>query len=117
MGSGMTREARLRPEFAHVYPGVPAGVWMPAADMGAALLMAHLQLSVLPRLGNRLLDEAHRRMSTPRLLVFDRTWAERGTYTGWVRVNGLEDSYPTMLRDWAAQNPRAVVTRFDQTVR
>lgn len=59
MAGGMTREARLRPEFAHVYPGVPAGVWMPAADMGAALLMAHLQLSVLPRLGNRLLDEAH----------------------------------------------------------
>ena len=55
----MTREARLRPEYAHLYPGVPAGVWMPAADMGAALLMAHLQLSVVPRLGNRLLDELH----------------------------------------------------------
>ena len=59
MGGGMTREARLRPEYAHMYPGVPAGVWMPAADMGAALLMAHLQLSVVPRLGNRLLDEMH----------------------------------------------------------
>lgn len=59
MGGGMTREARLRPEYAQLYPGVPAGVWMAAADMGAALLMAHLQLSVVPRLGNRLLDEQH----------------------------------------------------------
>ena len=59
MGGGMTREARLRPEYAHFYPGVPAGVWMPAADMGAALLMAHLQLAVVPSLGNRLLDELH----------------------------------------------------------
>jgi hypothetical protein len=59
MAGGMTREAKLRSEYAHLYPGVPAGVWMPAADMGAALLMAHLQLSVVPRLGNRLLDELH----------------------------------------------------------
>jgi hypothetical protein len=59
MTAGRAREARLRPEYSHLYPGVPAGVWMPAADMGAALLMAHLQLSVLPRLGNRLLDEHH----------------------------------------------------------
>ena len=59
MTGGQPRESRLRPEYSHLYPGVPAGVWMPAADMGAALLMAHLQLSVLPRLGNRLLDETH----------------------------------------------------------
>jgi hypothetical protein len=59
MKAGMTREAKLLAEYAHLYPGVPAGVWMPAADLGAALLLAHLQLSVLPRLGNRLLDEQH----------------------------------------------------------
>jgi hypothetical protein len=59
MSAGMAREAKLRIEYAHMYPGVPAGIWMPAADMGAALLMAHLQSSVAPRLGNRLLEEAH----------------------------------------------------------
>ena len=30
------REARLRPEFANLYPGIPAGEWLPAADLGAA---------------------------------------------------------------------------------
>lgn len=25
-----TREARLRPEFAYLYPGLQAGVWVPA---------------------------------------------------------------------------------------
>jgi hypothetical protein len=53
------REARLRPEFADRYPDVPAGLWMPAADMGAALLLAHLHSASPPRLGSRLMDERH----------------------------------------------------------
>jgi hypothetical protein len=53
------REARLRPEHSARYPGVPAGVWMPAADIGAALLFNHLHSPAPPQLGSRLLDEGH----------------------------------------------------------
>ena len=53
------REARLRPEFGGRYPNVPAGTWMPAADMGAALLVAHLASPAPVPLGHRLMDEAH----------------------------------------------------------
>jgi len=90
-----------------------------ASEFDWQSLTLGLRHDVLDRtmgLAQLLLDEARLRMSTPQLLVFDRTWAERGTYTGWVRVNGLEDSYPAMLRDWAEQNPHAVVARFDQSV-
>ncbi|MCL4867123.1 MAG: hypothetical protein KJZ47_14610 [Gemmatimonadales bacterium] len=52
------RQARLRPEFASDYPGIPAGTWMPAADMGFALLRAHLVSPTPPKLGGRLMDEA-----------------------------------------------------------
>jgi len=53
------REARLRPEHAALYPGVPPGIWLSAADLGAALLMQHLRAPAPPELGNRLLDESH----------------------------------------------------------
>lgn len=53
------REARLRPEFAGRYPNVPSGTWLPAADMGAALLMAHLASPTPVPFGHRLMDEAH----------------------------------------------------------
>jgi len=52
------RQARLRPEFASDYPGIPAGTWMAAADMGLALLRAHLVSPTPPKLGGRLMDEA-----------------------------------------------------------
>ena len=55
----MMREARLRPEYADFYPGVPPGIWLPAADLGATLLMQHLRAPAPPELGNRLLDESH----------------------------------------------------------
>lgn len=59
MGTSVVREARLRPEAAHLYPGVPAGVWLPASEIGAKLLMNHLRAMYAPRLGNRLLDDRH----------------------------------------------------------
>ncbi|MFL5470791.1 MAG: hypothetical protein ACJ8AM_00400, partial [Gemmatimonadales bacterium] len=31
---GNIREARLRPEFASLYPGVEPGVWLPATTVG-----------------------------------------------------------------------------------
>lgn len=53
------REARLKPEFAHLYPPVSAGVWTPAAEVGARMLFWHLQLTGIVRLGERLLVEEH----------------------------------------------------------
>ena len=55
----LPREARLRPEFATLYPGIPVDTWLPAADLGATLLMHHLRAPAPPELGNRLLDESH----------------------------------------------------------
>jgi hypothetical protein len=52
------RQARLRPEFAADYPGIPAGTWLPAADMGFALLRAHLVSPQPPELGGRLMDDS-----------------------------------------------------------
>jgi len=34
------REARLRAEFADQYPGIPAGVWLPAGELTARWLTA-----------------------------------------------------------------------------
>jgi hypothetical protein len=53
------REARLRSEFAHLYPPVSPGVWIPAAEVGARMLFWHLQLTGTVRLGDRLLDATH----------------------------------------------------------
>jgi hypothetical protein len=36
------REARLRPEFAALYPGVEPGAWQGAAEMAEQLLSEHL---------------------------------------------------------------------------
>jgi hypothetical protein len=55
----VVREARLRPASASLYPGIPAGVWIPAAELGARLLVQHLAAAEPTKLGNRLLDESH----------------------------------------------------------
>lgn len=34
----MIRQARLKPEFAELYPGITPGVWVPAADAAAQVL-------------------------------------------------------------------------------
>ena len=52
------REARLRPEYASLYPGVDAGVWLPATTVGQKLLLWHLAKSVTPQ-GERLMAEEH----------------------------------------------------------
>jgi hypothetical protein len=53
------REARLRPEFAHLYPGLTPGRWEPASRIAEAVL-ANLLLHEIgdAPLSNRL-DEAH----------------------------------------------------------
>ncbi|HEY8198036.1 MAG TPA: hypothetical protein VIG04_13725 [Gemmatimonadales bacterium] len=52
------REARLRPEFADLYPAVEAGVWLPATTVGQKLLLWHLAKAVSPQ-GERLMGEEH----------------------------------------------------------
>jgi hypothetical protein len=55
---GSIREARLRPEYASLYPGVEPGVWLPATAVGQKLLIWHLANSVTPQ-GERLMAEEH----------------------------------------------------------
>jgi hypothetical protein len=54
------REARLRPEFAHLYPALTPGEWEPAARIAEAvlanLLLQEMTDSPSP---DRLLPEAH----------------------------------------------------------
>jgi hypothetical protein len=40
----MTREARLRPEYAHLYPGIEPGTWEAAADLAERVLVCRLLL-------------------------------------------------------------------------
>ena len=53
-----SREARLRPEYAGLYPVLPPGVWMSASDIGHQLLIWHLATAHLPD-GERLISEEH----------------------------------------------------------
>jgi hypothetical protein len=55
---GKVREARLKPEYAHLYPGIEPGIWFPAAWLSAR------QFARLPCDGcaasiARMLDDRH----------------------------------------------------------
>lgn len=54
------REARLRPDFAHLYPGLTPGQWEPASRIAEAVL-ANLMLQQLGEAPStdRLLPEQH----------------------------------------------------------
>ena len=52
------REARLRPEYADLYPGVQPDVWLPATVVGQQLLLWHLASAAVPQ-GERLLTDGH----------------------------------------------------------
>lgn len=56
--NGTIREARLRPEYASLYPGVQPDVWMPASVIGQQLLLWHLTAPAMPQ-GERLMEEEH----------------------------------------------------------
>ncbi|HYC32828.1 MAG TPA: hypothetical protein VEB59_11110 [Gemmatimonadales bacterium] len=53
-----SREARLRPEYAELYPVLPAGVWMSASDIGHQLLIWHLATARAPG-DERVISEEH----------------------------------------------------------
>jgi hypothetical protein len=54
------REARLRPEFAHLYPTLTPGQWEPAAHIAEVVLarLLLLEISDAP-IQDRVLNEAH----------------------------------------------------------
>jgi hypothetical protein len=52
------REARLRPQYADLYPGVQPGVWLPATVVGQQLLLWHLATAAVPQ-GERLMTDEH----------------------------------------------------------
>jgi hypothetical protein len=56
--NGTIREARLRPEYASLYPGVQPDVWMPASAVGQQLLLWHLTAPAMPQ-AERLMAEGH----------------------------------------------------------
>ncbi|MGH7526714.1 MAG: hypothetical protein ACREMX_08410 [Gemmatimonadales bacterium] len=53
------REARLKPEFAERYPQLDPGVWVPAAEVGAKVLLWQVQQQGTAALASRILDEQH----------------------------------------------------------
>ena len=53
------RQARLKPEFAALYPPLTPDIWEPAAEMGARVLLWQLQQRGTAALGTRLLDARH----------------------------------------------------------
>ncbi|MGE0439699.1 MAG: hypothetical protein AB7L66_00405 [Gemmatimonadales bacterium] len=56
---GIVREARLRPEYSHLYPELPPDTWMAATEVGATILMSQLRAMRPVSLGDRLLPEEH----------------------------------------------------------
>ena len=54
------RLVRLRPEYAHLYPGLDPGVWETATELASRLLAQHaLQPSPGFMLSNRILPDEH----------------------------------------------------------
>ena len=59
VGTVARREARLRPEFAALYPGLGAGQWAPAAVVADRLLAQSLLRASDGTIRGRVLLEAH----------------------------------------------------------
>ncbi len=53
------REARLRPAFAGLYPDLPPGTWMTAAELSARVLFVRFTQQGPSALTHRPLDETH----------------------------------------------------------
>lgn len=53
------REARLRPEWAHLYPGLEAGVWIVAAQLVPLVLRYRLQQQPTWEFTQRILLDQH----------------------------------------------------------
>ncbi len=53
------REARLHPEFAQLYPGIPAGEWLCAAVLADRVLVGRLLRGASSAIRGRVLPEEH----------------------------------------------------------
>jgi hypothetical protein len=53
------REARLRPEWAHLYPGLEAGVWIVAAQLVPLVLRHRMQGEATWEFARRILVDEH----------------------------------------------------------
>ena len=53
----MIRQARLKPEYAELYPGMQAGEWVPAADAAAQVLA--MMRGANRTFQDRLMNERH----------------------------------------------------------
>ena len=53
------REARLRPEYADLYPELTPGQWEPAARIAEVVLARYLLQRLTDAPGDRALDETH----------------------------------------------------------
>ena len=58
MINGSIREAKLRPEYAELYPAIEPGVWMRASDIGRQLLLWHLTAASVPD-AERVMSDEH----------------------------------------------------------
>jgi hypothetical protein len=57
--SPLRRQARLRADFAELYPAVPSGIWIEAAELGASLLKWIAGGGAAAPMGSRLLPDEH----------------------------------------------------------
>jgi hypothetical protein len=53
------RQALLKPEFAHLYPGIPANEWHPAAVMTDLIMGLKPRAAAGPPARDRVLDRPH----------------------------------------------------------
>lgn len=67
------REARLRPEWAHLYPGLEAGIWMVAAQLVPLVLRYRLQEQPTWEFTQRILEDEHFEFRGGRSR--DRSWS------------------------------------------
>ncbi len=58
MENSTIREARLRPQYASLYPALEPDTWQPATAIGRQLLLWHLTAPTLPD-SERLMSEEH----------------------------------------------------------
>jgi hypothetical protein len=55
----LVREARLKPQFAELYPAVTPNVWQPAARLAREVFLSVLAARSHPRLPERILNDEH----------------------------------------------------------
>ena len=99
----MGRRARLRREYASLYPGVACGTWIGARRMAETVRYSSRQAWFRERLGRRLLPETHFefRGGRPRRGVLARTRATDGV---WRQVPSLRQRLMRAMRRFVTKH-------------